>query len=390
MVCIHCGRDTESLVDDEEGGTVPVCDECLAQGLPKSTADRSERARDAPAVPDDRGGWPQSASGEVITCPKCRVPIGELDDAGQLDAVCARCRYRYYALRGTLAAAPARQVPNRFYPRIKRVEHALAIQTAHGTVLLPHNPYSRSMAAWLGPRMPQPVTVVQTVRRDKFEELVTVRTRTLNFMVAGPGRRSMVRALLWAFLAFSGIALFALSAARPAAGVAIAVLLGCGTFWFVAITTDPRERLTAAQIGQLARTQELLGKKASLTAQRDSSVHSLADIGTRAQTLASLAAKMRVVDEEAYSPRIETLDRAQRLLFQQASVHNRLVGVYDKAIAMVEIEMESSRLEEFGPDSLASLEFEVGDLRRQASELERQMTASAEVEKLLHDPELGV
>ncbi len=78
------------------------------------------------------------------------------------------------------------------------------------------------------------------------------------------------------------------------------------------------------------------------------------------------------------------------MLFQQGSVHNRLVGVYDKAIAMVEIEMESARLEEFGPDSLASLELEVGDLRRQASELERQMTASAEVEKLLHDPDLEV
>lgn len=70
-------------------------------------------------------------------------------------------------------------------------------------------------------------------------------------------------------------------------------------------------------------------------------------------------------------------------------MNRRLVAPYNKSIAMTDIEMESYRLEELGPDSDTEIESKVHDLREELQELQRQLTATSEVDRFLIDPKLG-
>ena len=392
MVCIHCRRETDSVVNDGEGGTVPICEECLAQWPTERNEDGDERPGAETPAPGEEALRQENTGGDFVSCPQCKVFFGQLDDTGQLDVVCAGCRYRYYFLRGTLVETPVHQVASRFVSELKRSEHALVLATATGgKVALPHNPYSRRLSAWLRTRMGQPVTVIQTVRRGKFEELVAVRALATaeDFTATRPGRRSMAHALWWAFVAFSGTALFALSATSALTAIALALVVSWAAFSIVIRRTGPREQLSTSQIAHLERAQGLIRKKVSLVILRDIAAADLTKKVAQARGWAALSQRMARVNEEAYSLRIQSLGRACRLLEEQASIHRRLVSMYDKAIAMTDIEMESSRLEESSPDSLGDVRSKVDELRQELLDLERQLTANIEVDQLLSDPEHG-
>ena len=392
MICVHCGRETDSLVSDGEGGTVPICERCLARGPTARNEDGYEPS-DETRAPGEEALTQESTGGDFVGCPRCKVFFGQLDDVGQLTVVCVRCRYRYYFLRGTLVETPVRHVVNRFFSVLNRSEHTLVLATpTGGKVALPHNPYSRRLAAWLSTQMRQPVTVVYTVRRDQFEELVVVRALATgdDFLATRPGRRSVARALRWAFVAFSATALFALAATNALVAVGIALVTSWAAFSIVIRRADPRQQLSTSEIAQFEHDQELVRKKVSLARLRDSAADEVTKKVAQARSWAALSRRMARVDQEAYSVRIQSLDRACRLLEEQASVHRRLVSLYDRAIAMTDIEMESSRLEELGPASLVDIESSVNDLKEELLELERQLTANTEVDRFLNDPKLGL
>ena len=378
-------------MNDGEGGTLPVCEKCIAQWPTDPDEDRT-----MPPVGEitssDESPVQEDASGDFVGCPLCKVYFGELDAAGQLNVVCAGCRYRYYVLRGTLVETPGRQVTLRYFDQLKRNEHSIVLDTANGDrVTLPYRPHSNRSLAWLRARIGQPIAFVQTVRHDKFEELVWVRAiRTAeDFMVSKPGRRSTVRALWWAVAALCGTGLVVLSVTNTLAALGLSVLASILTFFVVARRMDPRERLSPAEIAHLEHVQGLVRKKVSLVMAKDLATADVARKMVRARGWSALSRRMRRVNEQAYAGRIKSLDRACELLQEQVSVHRRLVSAYDKAIAMTDVEMESSRLEALGSDGIMDAESSVEELRQELLELERQLTAHVEVDHLLTGPPSG-
>lgn len=398
VVCVTCLTNQPKAVGDNgdcddqgETSVVPTDSASPTPAMQPSSEELTERNEHRDEHLADEALRQEDTGGDFVGCPQCKVFLGQLDDTGQLNVVCARCRYRYYFRRGTLVDTPVHEVASTSIFGVTGNQYSVVLAAATGeNVALPHEPYSPRVATWLSTRMGQPVTVVHTVRRGQFEELVAAIATAEDFAAKRPGRRGRARAFRWAFVAFSGTALFALAATNALAAMGLALVMSWAAFVIVSRRTDAREQLSTAQITQLEHGQELIRTKVSLVRSRDSAADDVATKVTQAQSWADLSQRMAKVNKEAYALRIQNLDRVCRLLEEQASVHRRLVSLYDKAIAMTDIEMESSRLEELGPGSSIDIASKVEDLKEELRELERQFTANTEVDRLLGGPELGL
>ena len=146
-------------------------------------------------------------------------------------------------------------------------------------------------------------------------------------------------------------------------------------------------RLTAASQGELGAPAELVEQLRELQAGRDACRSAIAEQEARAAPLRALREKMERVGRETYATRLDTLTRAIDLLSTQRDVQQRLLAGYERAIAMVEIEIESGALEDAVDDQIAAeieaKRAELEELRERSADLERLVAANDEVARLL-------
>lgn len=127
-----------------------------------------------------------------FNCPLCRVPIGELGTAGQFQTVCARCRYAFSVLTGTLHLA-------RSAPHVTdlRTTEPFAVQPGKYELHLALPDESRrvwhsalGLHSWIASRVGHSLSVVSTLRGDSIEELLAVEDHTTSdaIQLATPGQ----------------------------------------------------------------------------------------------------------------------------------------------------------------------------------------------------------
>jgi len=316
----------------------------------------------------------------VFNCPACRLPLAEDDGAGRpIDITCARCRFKYRAVPGTLLAFhTVASSP----PKLR-----ILLGSPAGDVELVSY-FPARFTSWLEHRVHRELWVVYTLRRDAIEELIEFQDRNDgDFALVGrPGHRARGRARLLAALS-GGVTLAFLAGTDTHIALIAAASLAAAAYYATSRWSDPRLTLPEFQQTHLLRLQDLLERKNSVSRARSAAA---ADLNKRlnfVEQMTSLRDKMRSVGEAAYARRIQRLTDASRLLTQEATLDRRLIEGYDKVLTMIQIEMDAHLLEDSisdeATDMIDSKIVELDALKAAINDLEGQLAANEEVERFL-------
>ena len=272
----------------------------------------------------------------VVPCPRCDLPIADFPES-LVDAPCAQCGQLY---------------------RIERLDDgSYRILTLRADA--------------------QPEDVIATVSDEGRYEAGGL---------GEPERRKRIfkRSALLALLPSLLATLVTMSGELLVLGTPILIgltYLGLNRF------ETKRRRVGPADRTRAARTQELLQAKVDLLAARDGGgpnpTHRL-----KIEAITALMEKMAAVDTEVYAGRIAVLRRAQALVQQRIDLGDQLQSAYNKALAIIDIEIESLKLDAALAASTVDLttQFdELARLRDTLAILEAELAANQEVERLLSE-----
>jgi len=330
----------------------------------------------------------------VFSCPKCRQLLGDIPLAGELTAVCVRCRLKFQVVRGRVADADSRQITlsgQSSEHGSSRQAHDLRLQLSTGRV---------EMASFeLPPSEPRVVarpgdivSVVYLMRGSRRDQLLSVHNATSgqSLLVSFPGEKATVKA--WSFGVASGVAVLVATVASGAPGLfavgaALVTVVGLGIG--LGHRFMPRADLSPEQEAQLNSAQRLLAEKLDLEVARSRAIRDVESQRGLRDRLTALRAKMMKVDPELYRPRIAVLDAALSTIDRQVELETRLRDGYEKSIQMLEIEIEAGAAAD-ALDNAATLDIaktlaEMRELETEQAELGRQLAANVEVENLLRN-----
>ena len=329
----------------------------------------------------------------MFTCPNCAQALGDYPDRGILVVACARCTYRYEVTGGIVMSMHSSKVESSPAVEGRRAMHirrfALVVAPSARETLRFTFDTDRT-DDWVRIAKGDQCAVVFSMRGDDREELLFIVNRTAGerFVLAKPGQRSKKLALAGGIVLSAVVTVAGVAYAIPviaAAGLSLAAGIG-GTAvlrrWLTptnSLPEDERDTLTARQA--------LLGQKSELLRSRD--IVAVEIEGRRAlqARLESLRDRMTAMRLDAYAERIALINRALAALREQLDLDVRLVGEYDHAIQMLEIEYDSSMAAEVFPQDGASiLQARLEELRNieeLRAETTRRLAANAEVERLL-------
>lgn len=134
-------------------------------------------------------------------------------------------------------------------------------------------------------------------------------------------------------------------------------------------------------------TDQLRAARLRLMQSRDEHAAALKARSDVRRRLADLRSRMCDIGLSAYSSRIATIDRGLATLDRQIAVITRLRDGYDRSIRMIDIELDAGyAADELSEDvgaSVADAMFELRALEASQADLERQLEANIEVERLL-------
>ena len=206
--------------------------------------------------------------------------------------------------------------------------------------------------------------------------------------VGKPGQRSRASARKWGIGGFVvGLLISAATFSDSTLIWWISVASGAVAYWIAAARLTPRVRPSPADRRRNRELHALVTKKVQLgDLQRTAATDGNAKHTLVAQ-LMRLVEKMRDVDERLYAGRIARLVAACRLLEEQAEIDRALVSGYAKAMAMIDIEVESlgaaGEVTEAATASIDAKIAELDALREGIGERERLLTANEELEAFL-------
>ena len=323
------------------------------------------------------------------------MPIGEVSEDGRLDAICPQCRYRFGVLTGTLSYSGRG-------PEVTAVESTNArTQSAH------RNPYELHLVVpgnqrqtvrhstinllnWSQARLRHSLAITFTMRGKQVEELLTIHDQTTGdtIKVGRPGQSIRATAWKWAVATFVAtlVAAAALLNGSPSAYL-LALLAGVAGYYVSASRAAPRVKLTAEEQRRIEDSQSLLAKKSALVEARAATFADWDRKHVIADQVFKLVEKMRVVDEQVYAGRIARLLAACQLLAEQVEIDTALMHGYDRAMAMIDIEVESlSTVGELTGTASASIDAKIAELdalKEEIQERERALVANEELESFL-------
>ena len=119
--------------------------------------------------------------------------------------------------------------------------------------------------------------------------------------------------------------------------------------------------------------------------------HDVTDLGLAEPILRALAAKMEAADPTLYAERLAVLRRGIASTEQQLGVERQLLDAYSRLISTLEIEAESASasmaLDAATGQAIERKSKELRTLREATADLERELRANDEVERLLRGQE---
>jgi hypothetical protein len=167
----------------------------------------------------------------------------------------------------------------------------------------------------------------------------------------------------------------------------LALIAGVAGYYVSAAKAAPRVKLTATERRRLEDSQSLLAKKTALSEARAASVAAWYERHRIADQVFKLIEKIRLVDQRMYAGRIAGLTAACRLLAEQVEIDAALVHGYDKAMTMIDIEVESlATVGEVAESASATIDAQIAELdalKEEIKERERVLVANEELESFL-------
>ncbi|HEY5375225.1 MAG TPA: hypothetical protein VIK01_16210, partial [Polyangiaceae bacterium] len=235
-------------------------------------------------------------------------------------------------------------------------------------------------------------SVVCTRRGSQIEDLLYVHSHVSHTTtkISKPGGRAASRATLFAVLSFVlvvavGIAAAGLSVALFVIGGAIGLLVKIALNYYL----QPKVRLDPSGMRAVEHRQELLKRKEELASRRQALTRDGAAIGARIDRLVASEAKMLSVGEQMYRAKLERTRAAVRALLPLFANQKQLISMYERAITMVEIELDDAGLErvagEATSDALSTQLAELHEVEATNADLRIRAEAEDEVQALLTD-----
>lgn len=330
----------------------------------------------------------------VFRCPKCDLPLGPVGDDGTLETVCAGCRYRYRIWQGRLHSRSSQQITLR-EPTVelrgayrRSYEFRLAMPDGDIAVVAFDIPGRDDVIPF---REGDTLAAAWSLRGGQLEELLYVMNRTSGrtFHVSAPGESARNRAVAIGALVFFSV--FALTCTASDENVPLAFLmavaLGVGSGLAVGRRGQPTHELPPDTRAAIAASQSLLSRREELVRERaevERDCRLKEDAITR---LRALAAKMEAADPSLYAERLEVLRRGISAIERQLELERQLVDAHSRLIATLEIEAESASaslaLDAATGEAIERKLEALRALREASAELERELRANDEVERML-------
>lgn len=326
----------------------------------------------------------------MFVCPKCSRILGEVGPDGVLRTVCAGCRYRFQVLQGRLASRTPRRIAvegpgSRVGVTPRYFELVLDLPGRREPVAIRVGAKAEGITVRAGDL----VSVMHSLDGEALSELLVIENHTTaeRFAIDPIGTKTRDHAVGLSFLTAAFLyAGLGVGGAPPAVVLTLPfVVLFASWFLFVWLLS-PRAKLAAAERHRLASVQSLLERKRALEEQRNAIARDTELRSITATRLLDLKRKMESVGLDAYQPRIALIERALAGMEEQLSLDRQLSDSYARAITMLEIEYESGFAAELdldpGEEVVARLD-ELRQLQERHAELARELSANAEVERLL-------
>jgi hypothetical protein len=234
------------------------------------------------------------------------------------------------------------------------------------------------------------VSAVYLMNGATRDNLLSIHNGTLGerVVIALPGEKATKKAWLFA----GGIGATTLVAVAALTGVGL-IGLGAGAVAFVGTgialghTFMPRVNVPPEEEARLTATQHMIAQKLELEEARARVVQGMESRAELRERLLSLRTKMQRLGLDVYAQRIAAMTAGIAAIDQQLALEARLRDMYERSIAMLEIELEAgaavNAMDGLEAPHLAATFAELRDLEEQQRELGRQIAANAEVEGLL-------
>jgi len=319
----------------------------------------------------------------LIECDRCRAPLAEVPDRSVVQTVCATCRFKFQVINGPLANKSGRQVGSH------QRDYELRLEIGDRQLEIVRFRIARDH---LPARPGDEIVVVHTMRGKQLEELLYVRNLTTGdiIRVGSPGDRAERSANALGFL----VAAVSIGVAMTIEQYRLVALGGAAVISYVAWLwidrrLEPKHQLSPEFAESRQATQGLLERKQACDAGRLAAVQSLAENEAHRERLIALRRKMSDVDIDLFKPRLDAIDRGLMTLDRQRAVDIALRDGYERAVKILDIELEAgAAAEQLGGDVAPLLLSKLDELRaleEQQADLKRELQANAEVEKLLHE-----
>jgi hypothetical protein len=234
------------------------------------------------------------------------------------------------------------------------------------------------------------VSTVYLMRGAERDSLLSVHNGTLGerVVIALPGEKAKKEAWMLA----GGIGVVTIGVVAMATGMGL-LGFGAGALAFVGAgftlghTLMPRVTISEDEKARLTSTQRMIAEKLELEEARARVVQGIESRAELRERLVSLRTKMERLGLDVYAPRIAAMNAGIAAIDQQVALEARLRDMYERSIAMLEIELESGAavdaMDGLEAPHIAATFVELRDLEEQQRELGRQIAANAEVEGLL-------
>lgn len=234
-----------------------------------------------------------------------------------------------------------------------------------------------------------------SLRGGKLEELLYIMNRTTGrtFQVSAPGESARNRAIAIGVVVFFSVFALTCSASDENVPLAflLAVALGIGSGLAVGWRGQPTHGLPPDTHAAIAAAQSLLSRREDLVRGRSGVEQDVTRKEDAITRLRALAAKMEAADPTLYAERLAVLRRGIASTEQQLGVERQLLDAYSRLISTLEIEAESASasmaLDAATGQAIERKFKELRTLREATADLERELRANDEVERLLRGQE---
>lgn len=328
----------------------------------------------------------------IFRCPECGTPVADISSIGTERPICPQCLLHYEVLTGEVVAVSSRpltaggRVTTGGGPRGEEYDVRLDTGAEVRDFRVRVGADAQRIAVLPG----ELASVVHLRAGEKVGELLSL-LHLPSFRqhdVAKPGANAKTKGCM----AGCGLGLGVLLAMGIAgAHGLLAFLVGgaaaYGAYVWVRDRDAPRVRVSEAGRRVLDHRRGLLERKLSLLRTLHGLYREREEKMALVERLLALRAKMEKVGLELYGARITAVAAGLSTLERQVALDDRLIEGYEKTVTIIEIELESGATAEAIPGdlavALAGRQAELDALAEEHRELERQLAANDEVERLL-------